>query len=230
MVTRGRTCPPIPNPIHTPPLLTRQSHPTAAGGGSCGVDSPGPVTLIGRKGGTSEDGGSSTTTHPQKAKMGGIERSHRHVQSPTLVWQTRPIVGPNLWVKFGAEAPCEIRINAVNSKDIATRIDTHVADQLCNLWQGIILTGCRDISSQIFMNLAVARSLRVRCGPMWADVGRRAGLCAHIGRDLVKIWVRKLPFLCLSTRDLKPLICCSVTSNGKLSAVDQIFEVKGPAI
>ena len=67
---------------------------------------------------------------------------------------------------------------------------------------------------------------------MWADVGRQAGY-AHIGRNLVKIWGRKLPpiFMPLNARSqATDLSLRSVASHGKLSAVDQILEDKGPGI
>ena len=50
---------------------------------------------------------------------------------------------------------------------------SHVADQLCDLWQRIILGGCQDVSNPSFTNLAVVWT--------WADVGRCGRLCVHIG-------------------------------------------------
>ena len=72
----------------------------------------------------------------------------------------------------------QIYINNITSKETTTAKSTvfHVADHLCNVWQGTILSGCRDTSSQSFMNLA---TVVVRL--MWAEVGRRGGLCIHIG-------------------------------------------------
>ena len=79
----------------------------------------------------------------------------------------------------------------INSKEISAGIDcSHVADQLRNLWfnsRRMILSGYQDISIQSFTNLAVARPLRVRCGPMWADV---AGHAPMSGRDLAKFGVK----------------------------------------
>ena len=118
---------------------------------------------------------------PRRSKIGAIERSPPDVQSSPC----RVFTGPSWDQIFGGSSlrrrPLANSYQHVNSKEITTRVDcSHVADQLRNLWRGIILSDCRDISSQRFMSLAVARSLCVRCGPMWADVAGHAPTSGEI--------------------------------------------------
>ena len=86
-----------------------------------------------------------------------IERSLLDVQSPTSSVFTDLLWEKSLGVKFAQEA-LENPHQQVNSEEITTGIDSsHVADQLRNLWREIILSSCRDISGQSFVNLAVGR-------------------------------------------------------------------------
>ena len=164
------------------------------------------------KKGTPADGGQFKSHQPPEGrkwvesrdlKIGAVARSKnrrdREISSGCPVsYSIRlhgPIVGPkSLGTEFAPEAPRESMSIRQSERDIvyASRQLSRCRSASPLVWRGMIRGGRRGISSQSFTSLAVAQSLRVRCGPMWADVCPMWRVM-HIGRDLVEIFLK----LCL---------------------------------